>query len=210
MHGHLGVDKTLAALQQLFYWPKMVDDVRLYVKTCGSCQRNKPSNQKKGGLLKSLDIPSYPFESVSMDFITQLPETARGNDALLVVVDRLSKLTILIPTNTTVSAAEAATLFYDNVFKNHGMPLSIVSDRDPRFTAKFWQEFYKCMGTTLKMSSGYHPETDGLTERANRTVEQILRNYVNDLQNDWDEYLASVQLAINSPSKPLLRSLHWA
>jgi len=108
MHGHLGVDKTLAALQQLFYWPKVVEDVRLYVKTCGSCQRNKPSNQKKGGLLKSLDIPSYPFESVSMDFITQLPETARGNDALLVVVDRLSKLTILIPTNTTVSAAEAA------------------------------------------------------------------------------------------------------
>ncbi len=126
MHGHLGVDKTLAAMQQLFYWPNMVDDVRLYIKTCERCQKNKPSNLKKAGLLTPLPIADNPFESVSLDFITELPETQRGHDALLVVVDRLSRLTTLIP-----SAAEAAALFYENVFVHFGMPTSIISDRDP-------------------------------------------------------------------------------
>ena len=141
----------------------MSDSVQLYVKTCEFCQRNKASNLKKAGLLQSLDIPDYPWQSCSMDFITQLPETSKGYDALMVVVDRLTRMTILIPTYTHVTAPEAARLFFEYIFKDHGMPESIVSDRDPRFTGKFWQHLYWCMGTKLRMSSAYHPQTDGLT-----------------------------------------------
>jgi len=198
LHGHLGIDKTLAALQRIFYWPNMVDAVKLYIKTCSFCQRNKPSNMRKAGLLQSLDIPEFYWQSVSTDFITQLPETRRGNDALMVVVDRLSKMVILIPTQTTVTAAGAAKLFFENVFKDHGMPLSIVSDRDPRFTGNFWKALNASTGTNLRMSTAYHPQTDGLTERANRTVEQVLRNFVNDTVDDWDEHIAAVQFAMNN------------
>ena len=133
-----------------------------------------------------------------MDFVTQLPETSKGYDALMVVVDRLTRMTVLIPTYTHVTAPEAARLFFEHVFTRYGMPTSIVSDRDPRFTGNFWQHLYKCLGTKLRMSSAYHPQTDGLTERMNRTVEQMLRNYVNDMQEDWDDHLAATEFAVNN------------
>ena len=133
-----------------------------------------------------------------MDFITQLPRTRLGHDALLVVVDKYSKMIHCIPTTTTVTAPQTAQLFIDNVVRLHGCPTSIISDRDTRFTSQFWQELWSRLGTKLAMSTAYHPQTDGQTERANRTIEEMLRAYVNKRQNDWDCHLTAVEIAYNN------------
>ena len=133
-----------------------------------------------------------------MDLITQLPRSRSGNDAIVVFVDKLTKMVHYVATTTTVSAPKLATLFMREVVRLHGVPESILSDRDPRFTAHFWREFWKQLGTTLKMSTAYHPQTDGQTERANRTLEEMLRSVVNFKQTDWDEHLATAELAINN------------
>jgi transposase InsO family protein len=114
------------------------------------------------------------------------------------LTDLRARWTVLIPTYTHVTAPEAARLLFDNISRDFSMPESTVSDRDTRFTSSFWQHLYKCMGTKLRMSSAYHPQTDGLTERMNRTVEQVLRKYVNDVQDDWDEHLPAVQFSLNT------------
>ena len=126
--------------RQLANWPGMTDDIREHVQSCDSCQRNNIRGGKPAGLLQPLQIPEEPWISVSMDFITQLPKTPRGKDAILVVVDRLMKMTRFIPTVTTVGAKETAELFCSEVFRLFGMPKEIVTDRDPRFTSKFFSE----------------------------------------------------------------------
>jgi transposase InsO family protein len=133
-----------------------------------------------------------------MDLITQLPHTKAGNDAIVVVVDKYSKMLHCIPTTTTVTARQLAKLFFNEIVRLHGVPSSIISDRDPRFTSSFWQQLWKQLGTRLAMSTAYHPQTDGQTERANRTIEEMLRAYVNTKQNDWDEYLTAVEIAYNN------------
>jgi hypothetical protein len=134
-----------------------------------------------------------------MDFITHLPTTANGFDSVFVVVDRLSKMAHFIPTTTTVTAEEAAHLFMVNFFRLHGMPKTIVSDRDPKFTSGFWKGLMSALGCTLAMSSGYHPQTDGQTERTNRTLEEMLRAYCGepDQQQKWDEFLPIVEFRFN-------------
>ena len=114
-----------------------------------------------------------------MDLITQLPRTRTGYDAIFVVVDKYSKMIHCIPTTTTVTAPQLANLFFREIVRHHGLPTSIISDRDPRFTSSFWSELWKRLGTKLAMSTAYHPQTDGQTESANRTIEDILRAYVN-------------------------------
>lgn len=200
--GHLGVDKTLAALQRLFYWPGMHASVREYVTTCDSCQRNKPSHALKAGKLQPLPPPTSPWESISMDFITGLPATAAGYDAILTFVDRFSKQSHFIPTTTTCSAVDTAALFLREVYRHHGLPTSIVSDRDARFTSHFWQTVFRHLGTDLKMSTAFHPETDGQSERANRTIEEMLRHYVHPLHDDWDRYLPILEFAYNNSVNP--------
>jgi hypothetical protein len=133
-----------------------------------------------------------------MDLITQLPKTKSGHDAIIVFVDKFSKMVHYAATTTTCTADEVAKIFFDTVVRLHGIPRSIVSDRDPRFTSKFWQELWKLCGTRLKMSTAYHPQTDGQTERSNRTLEDILRHYVSAKQDDWDEHLTSAEIAVNS------------
>ena len=150
------------------------------------------------GLLMPLPTPQRPWQQVSMDLITQLPRSRRGHDAIVVYVDKLTKMVHFIPSNTTVTAPQLATLTIREVVRLHGVPDSILSDRDPRFTAHFWRSFWSQIGTTLTMSTSYHPQTDGQTERANRTLEEILRAYVNFNQNDWDDHLATAELAVNN------------
>ena len=133
-----------------------------------------------------------------MDFITQLPKTRRGHDALLVVVDLYSKRAHLIPTTTDASAPETAQLFFDGVFKHHGLPLKIVSDRDSKFTSKFWKGLMRLLGTKLAMSTAFHPQTDGQTERMNKVVEEMLRTVVESRPRDWEEYLPAVEFAYNN------------
>ncbi|KAJ9507837.1 hypothetical protein QJQ45_019250, partial [Haematococcus lacustris] len=195
---HLGRAKTLERLQRHFYWPQMHKTVQEYVRTCDKCQRNKATNQLPPGLLQPLPIPSRNWHQVSMDFIGPLPATPRGHTMIFTVVDKLSKMIHLIPTTTTATAQDTARLFFDHIFKHHGLPEAIISDRDPKFTSDFWTSLFHLTGTRLLLSSAYHPQTDGQTERANRTVEDMLRPYVNDHKSDWDQHLAAVEFAYNS------------
>ena len=196
--GHFGTAKTLKEVQAKYWWPTWRADVIKYVSTCHSCQRNKPMMEKPAGLLKQLEVPQCTWESVSMDFIVKLPTTARGNDSILVVVDRLSKMVHLTPCKEASTSEDIALLFTENVFKHHGFPRSVVSDRDVRFTSQFWEDVCVLLGIDRDMSSAFHPETDGQTEVKNRVVEEILRHYINPSMDDWDKWLPCVEFAMNS------------
>lgn len=179
----------------------MAKDIRAYIRSCDSCQRNKARNLRPAGLLKPLPVPQDRWEDVSMDFVFGLPRTSRGHDGVLVFVDRLSKMAHFIPTKQTVTAPEVARLFIDNVYRLHGLPKSIVSDRDPRFTGNFWRSLFKILKTKLNMTTAFHPQADGQTERTNRTWQAIMRHYVNHKPQDWDLQLSLVEFAYNnSPS----------
>ena len=198
LSGHLGSDKTYLNLSKSFYWPKMDKDVRKYIASCDECQRNKPSNKPAPGPLHSLPIPEKPWDSVALDFITHLPKTKEGMDSLLVVVDRFSKQGHFIPCRSSITAPETASLFFKEIVRLHGIPRTLVSDRDPRFTSNFWKALFQYCGTTLSMSSAYHPQTDGQTERTNRTVEQILRTLCGYYQYQWIDFITAVEFAYNN------------
>lgn len=198
IYGHLGVSKTVQALSRSFYWPKLTADVQAYIRSCPTCQRSKSRNLKPMGLLQPLQIPAQRWDEITMDLITALPPTSRGHDAVFTVVDRLSKRTHFLPTTTDVSAVDLAQLFFDRVFVHHGLPRVIVSDRDPRFTSKFWDSLFTLLDTKLAMSTAFHPQTDGQSERANRTLEDMLRAYCHDRQDTWDTRLAAAEFAYNN------------
>ena len=151
--GHLGIDKTCESIMRNFYWPKMIKDVRKYILSCDECQRNKNSNQTPAGLLQPLTIPNQRWEHVTMDFIVQLPLTRQGKDAIVVFVDKLTKRAHFHPTNTTITAPEVAKIFFSVIFKNHGLPKVIISDRDAKFTSNFWKALFQQLGTKLSMST---------------------------------------------------------
>ena len=196
--GHFGKDKTIEQVKRRFYWPGMDKCIQQYVTSCDACQRNKPSQQSPMGPMMALKIPGRPWQWVSMDLITALPRSRSGNDAIVVFVCKLTKMVHYVATTTNVTAPQLATLFMREVVRLHGVPEAILSDRDPRFTAHFWRAFWAQLGTTLTMSTAYHPQTDGQTERANRTLEEMLRSRVNFAQSDWDEHLAAAELAANN------------
>lgn len=196
--GHLGRDKTYELLSRTFYWPRMGTIVEEYVRSCPSCQASKPSQRLPIGLLQPLDVPSRPWESVSVDFITHLPKTKKGHTSICVFVDRLTKMIVVEPTTDKVTATEIATLYFRAVFRHHGLPTSLISDRDPKFTSEFWIELQRALQTHLNMSSAGHAQTDGQTERANRTVIEMLRAFVGPHHDDWDEHLIQAEFAYNN------------
>ena len=196
--GHLGKDKTIEQVKRRFYWQGMDADITAYVTSCDSCQRNKPSQQAKMGQLMPLPIPTRPWQVVSLDLIVHLPRSRNGFDAIVVFVCKLTKMVHFVATTTNVTAPQLAVLFLREIVRLHGVPEAILSDRDPRFTAHFWRAFWDQLGTTLTMSTAYHPQTDGQTERANRTLEEMLRSRVNFQQTDWDEHLSAAELATNN------------
>lgn len=196
--GHLGRAKTEERLAHSFFWPKQSEYVREYTRTCPSCQLSKPRNTRKGGLLHSHSIPSHAWDVMSMDFISGLPTTAAGHDAILTCVCMLTKMVRLIPCTKQTDAEEAARLVQQHVWSLFGTPTRVVSDRDPRFQSTFWQTLMRLIRTKLNMSTSFHPETDGQTERAHRVIEEILRHYVREDQSDWDELLPVAEFAINS------------
>jgi len=158
--GHGGAKRTTTFLKKSYYWPNLKEDAKEYVKTCFTCQQNRVVNKKQAGLLRPLPILERPWESVSMDFMVSLPPS-RGFDAIMVVVDRFSKMAHFIPTKKSATAQETGRLFFTHVFKHHGLPNDIVSDRDPKFTSKFWRALWKRMGTELKMNTSFRPQMDG-------------------------------------------------
>ncbi|KAJ9511109.1 hypothetical protein QJQ45_013143 [Haematococcus lacustris] len=179
--GHMGISKTWHGVNRYFTWPGMRKDVEDYVRQCDACQRNKPSTHLKAGKLQPLSIPGRRWESISMDMIVKLPKSGKQNyDSIMVYVDRLSKMVHLVPTHEAISAADAARLFYREVVRLHGLPASVVSDRGPIFNSQYWRHVCELCHTQLCMSSAYHLETDGQTERANRIIEEMLRHYVDE------------------------------
>jgi transposase InsO family protein len=146
----------------------------------------------------TLEVPRRIWEHVTMDFIMDLPKSKAGHDAMLVVVDKLSKAMTLIPTNSTVSAQQVAQLFLKDLYRLHALPRKIISDSYLRFTGKFWQVLRRLVQTKLAMSSTFHPQTDGQTERGNRTLEEMIRHYVSYRQDDWCEKLAYLEFAYNN------------
>ncbi|GBG82526.1 hypothetical protein CBR_g34902 [Chara braunii] len=200
--GHMGFHKTLARVSRLYVWPKRKDFVKDYVAECPTCQEVNSANHLPYGLLQPRPIPEGRWQSISMDFIGPLrPPTPRGHDAILVVVDRFPKRARFVPCRYAISAREVTDIVFDQVVRNHGLPLSIISDRDPRFTRRFWRRLHEVYGTQLRFSSSFHPQTDGQTEITNKTLGDILRKIVRDDQQ-WDLHLAHAEIAYNHAVSP--------
>jgi Integrase zinc binding domain/Integrase core domain len=198
MSGHFGRMKTSDLVTRRFYWPNMNEDIMQYVRACVKCQSNKSSNQLPAGLLKPNAIADHRWDTVTMDLITQLPCSRRGNDCCVVFVDKLSKMVHYAACSTTINAPGVMQLFEQNVIRLHGLPRVLITDRDTRFTSRFWREACDKLQTKLAMSTAFHPQTDGQTERANRTLEDMLRSYVNVRHDNWDEHLAMLEFAVNN------------
>jgi hypothetical protein len=188
--GHPGRERMIALLSQTYYWPKIDEDVELYVRTCLIFQQDKTVRQREAGLLQPLPIADKLWVSVSMDFIVGFPKVDDMN-AVMVVMDRFSKYVVFIAAPSVCTAEVAARMFYRNVVKYFGVPTDIVSDRDARFTGRFWTALFNMMGTQLKFSTANHPQTDGQTERINALLEEYLRHYMTATQRNWVELLDS-------------------
>ena len=196
--GHPSHSVLYAELARHYFWPGMSKDVKKYVKSCDTCQRQKDGHQHPYGLLQPLPIPSRPWGSISMDFIVQLPKTPRGFTSITVFVDRLTKMVHLAPSNDTDNAPTVAQTFLSTIFRHHGLPDDIVSDRGSVFTSHFWTAFLQLLGTKASLSTAFHPQSDGQTERVNRTVEQMLRLFIDYKQTNWDTLLPLVEFAVNN------------
>jgi hypothetical protein len=196
--GHFGQAKTFELVTRDFYWPRLRRFVNRYVSTCDACARGKSPRHKPHGFLVSLPVPSRPWISISMDFIVRLPVSPSGNDAILVTVDRFTKMAHFTPTRTTIDAPEVAQVFLRDICRLHGLPSDIVSDRDKIFTSGFWRHFLALTGIKANMSTAFHPQTDGQTERVNQVLEQYLRIYCNYQQDNWEELLSLAEFAYNN------------
>ncbi|GIL63307.1 hypothetical protein Vafri_17402, partial [Volvox africanus] len=196
--GHPGCTRTAELVRRSFWWPRLAKDAENFVQTCDLCQRNKAMSGKGHGLLQPLPVPEAPWESVSMDFVVALPKTEGGYDAVLVMVDRLTKMVHVAPTMSSCTAEQTARLFFDNVVRLHGVPKNVVSDRGGQFVSKFWEALCKLVGMRVNLSTAYHPQSDGQTERTNRTLGDMLRNFAGRTPSVWDTYLTAAEFAINN------------
>ncbi len=182
--GHFGYKKTAANLVQKFWWPTMMNDAKKYVETCQVCQRDKPKTQAPLGLIKRLPIPAGRGQSVSMDFTDTLVTSKSGKRHIFVIVDKFTKYARLIAMPETARTDHVIKLFMDNWVRDFGLPKSIVSDSDVRFTSELWQSATQQMGTRLQMTLGNHLEANGWAEQMNRVVQHLLRHYIKPSQDD--------------------------
>ena len=197
--GHPGSARTADSIKRGYWWKGLVRDVRAYVAKCHECQLNKSGHSKPAGLLQPLQIPERPWAAISVDFVTGLPPmTEHRYDTMTVFVDRLTKMVHYVPCVEKLSAADFAKLFIANIFRLHGLPVHIVSDRDPRFTSVFWKEVTTALGMDRGFSTAFHPQTDGQTERMNRTMEEMLRHFITPMKGDWVSALPMLEFAYNN------------
>ncbi|KAL0540140.1 hypothetical protein IC582_024370 [Cucumis melo] len=195
---HPGSTKMYQDLKRVYWWRNMKREVAEFVNRCLVCQQVKAPRQKPAGLLQPLSIPEWKWENVSMDFITGLPRTLRGFTVIWVVVDRLTKSAHFVPGKSTYTASKWAQLYMSEIVRLHGVPVSIVSDRDARFTSKYWKGLQTAMGTRLDFSTAFHPQTDSQTERLNQVLEDMLRACALEFPGSWDSHLHLMEFAYNN------------
>ncbi|KAJ9552857.1 hypothetical protein OSB04_016902 [Centaurea solstitialis] len=195
---HPGTNKMYHGLRQSYWWPGMKKDIAYFVERCVTCLQVKIEHQRPYGKLQQLPIPEWTWEHVTMDFVTKLPRTPKGYDTIWVIVDRLSKSAHFLPMKETYSMERLARLYIAEIVRLHGTPVSIVSDRDARFTSTFWQSFQREMGTRVNLSTAYHPQTDGQSERTIQTLEDMLRACVLDFGGSWEDHLPLIEFAYNN------------
>jgi hypothetical protein len=195
---HPGGMKMYKDLKKNYWWNNMKRDIAAYVSRCLTCQMVKAEHLRKGGLLQPLKIPEWKWEHITMDFITGLPRTQKANDAIWVIVDRLTKSAHFLPIKITDSIDVLSKLYLREVVRLHGVPVSIVSDRDARFTSRFWVSLQTAMKTKLNMSTAFHPQTDGQTERVNQVIEDMLRSCILDFGGSWEDHLYLIEFAYNN------------
>jgi hypothetical protein len=195
--GHSGAPVTYSRLKKFFSWPGMKAAVLAFVQNCEVCQKAKPDKARYPGLLQPLPVPEAAWDMVSLDFVEGLPKSGQFN-CILVVVDKFSKMAHFIPLRHPFTTLSVAKAFMDSVYKLHGMPLSFISDRDRIFTSNLWKELFALAGVPLRMSSSYHPQTDGQTERVNQCMETYLRCFVHACPHKWSEWLPLAEFWYNT------------
>ncbi|GKA57375.1 putative reverse transcriptase domain-containing protein [Tanacetum coccineum] len=195
---HPGADKMYYDLRDLYWWPGMKRDIAEYVSKCLTCSKIKAEHQKPSGLLQQPEIPEWKWEKITMDLVTKLPKSSSGYDAIWVIVDRLTKSAHFLPIREDYKTEKLARIYINEIVARHGVPVSIISDRDGRFASHLWQALQKALGTKLNMSTAYHPETDGQSERTIQTLEDMLRACVMDFGGSWDTHLPLVEFSYNN------------
>ncbi|GKD09354.1 putative reverse transcriptase domain-containing protein [Tanacetum coccineum] len=195
---HPGSDKMYQDMKKLYWWPNMKADIATYVRKCLTCARVKAEHQRPSGLLVQPEIPQWKWDNITMDFVTKLPKSSQGYDTVWVIVDQLTKSAIFTPRRETDSTEKLARMYIKEVVTRHGIPVSIICDRDPKFASHFWRSLQKALGTSLDMSTAYHPQTDGQSERTIQTLEDMLRACVIDFGNGWVKHLPLVEFSYNN------------
>ena len=195
--GHPGITRTVDLVSRKFSWPGLRATVKDYVSACSNCARSKSARHKPYGTLQSLPVPERPWSSISADFITGLPNSS-GSNAILVIVDRLTKFAYFLPCCNTINADQLTRTFLRHVWSIHGLPDTLITDRGSLFTSRFWSRLLQILGTSRSLSTAFHPRTDGQTERVNQILEAYLRAYVNYEQDNWSELLPLAQYAYNN------------
>ncbi|GKC88246.1 putative reverse transcriptase domain-containing protein [Tanacetum coccineum] len=195
---HPGSDKMYQDIKKLYWWPNMKADIATYVSKCLTCAKVKAEHQKTSGLLVLPKIPEWKWDNITMDFVTKLPKSSQGYDTIWVIVDRLTKSAIFVPMRETDPMDKLARMYLKEVVTRHGIPVSIICDRDPRFTSNFWRSLQNALGTNLDMSTAYHPQTDRKSKRTIQTLEDMLRACAIDFGKGWVNHLPLVELLYNN------------
>ncbi|KAG8472896.1 hypothetical protein CXB51_034783 [Gossypium anomalum] len=198
MSVHPGSTKMYNDLKRQFWWPGMKRDISDYVSKCLICQQVKAEHQVPSGLLQPILILEWKWDRITMDFVSGLPVTQSKKDSIWVIVDRLTKSAYFIPVRMDFSLDKLAELYVSQIVRLHGVPNSIVSDRDPRFTSRFWKKLQEALGTKLHFSTAFHPQTDGQSERIIQILEDMLRCCILELGGSWERYLPLVEFAYNN------------
>ncbi|GKB53035.1 putative reverse transcriptase domain-containing protein, partial [Tanacetum coccineum] len=195
---HPGFDKMYQDMKKLYWWPNMKANITTYVSKCLTCAKVKDEHQRPSGLLVQPEIPQWKWDNIIMDFITKLPKSSQGYDTIWVIVDRLTKSAIFVPMRETDPMDKLARMYLKEVVTRHGIPVSIICDRDPRFASNFWKSLQNALGTNLDMSTSYHPQMDGQSERTIQTIEDMLRACAIDFGKGWVNHLPLVEFSYNN------------
>nr|GEX79055.1 putative reverse transcriptase domain-containing protein [Tanacetum cinerariifolium] len=191
-------DKMYQDIKKLYWWPNLKADIATYVSKCFTCAKVKDEHQRPSGLLVPPKIPEWKWDNITMDFVTKLPKSSQGYDTIWVIVDRLTKSEIFTPIRETDSMDKLARMYLKEVVTRHRIPVSIISDRDPRFASNFWRSFQNALGTRLDMSTAYHPETNSQSERTIQTLEGMLHACAIDFGKGWVNHLPLVEFSYNN------------